>query len=256
MRRAVCDSHSSDLPIISQNDTLLLARLRRRLQSRHDRLVEDILQLVLRQRRALHVLDCSEFLRHALAVFLPNGLHLRLRQLLAHLRVVAEIGLCADDQAGDAGAVVVHFGEPFLADVLEGGGAGDAEAHEEDVGLRIGEGAEAVVVFLASSVEEAEGVGLVADPGAMVVSFRLLVAACSCDAKSPLKRMDSSDGTWPRRPRMSVGIALIDFGQLQGQTMRCEERREATTQALRTNTRRNTGLRLELPRKGASETSS
>jgi hypothetical protein len=196
MRWVVCDSHSSDLPIISQNDTLLLARLRRRLQRRHDRLIEDILQLVLRQRRALHVLDRTKFLRHALAVLLPNGLHLRLRQLLAHLRVVTEIGLCADDQAGDAGAVVVDFGEPFLADVLEGGGAGDAEAHEEDVGLRIGEGTEAVIVFLAGGVEEAQGVGLVADPGEIGVSFRLLVTACSCDAKSPLERMDSSEGTY------------------------------------------------------------
>jgi hypothetical protein len=131
---------------------------------------------------------------------------------------------------------VVDFGEPFLADVLEGGGAGDAEAHEEDVGLRVGEGAETVIVFLAGGVEEAEGVGLVTDPGEMGVSFRLLVTACSCDAKSPLERMDSSEGAsvvirWGvagRRPRMPVGIATIDFGHLRGQSMRCEERRETT----------------------------
>jgi len=60
--------------------------------------------------------------------------------------------------------VVVNFGEPFLADVFEGGRGCDGEADEEDVGLGVGEGAEAVVVFLASGVEEAEGVGFVADP--------------------------------------------------------------------------------------------
>ncbi len=61
--------------------------------------------------------------------------------------------------------MVVNFGEPFLADVLEGGGRGDTEADEEDVGLGVGEGAETVVVFLTSGIEEAERVRFVADPG-------------------------------------------------------------------------------------------
>lgn len=60
--------------------------------------------------------------------------------------------------------MVVHFGEPLLADVLEGGGGCDAKTDEEDVGLRVREGPEPVVVFLAGGVEEAERVGFVADP--------------------------------------------------------------------------------------------
>ena len=60
--------------------------------------------------------------------------------------------------------MVVDFGEPFLADVLERGGGGDTETNEEDVGLGVGERAEAVVIFLTGGVEETEGVGFVADP--------------------------------------------------------------------------------------------
>ena len=49
----------------------------------------------------------------------------------------AQIELGTDNQAGDAGAVVVDFGEPLLADVLEGSGRDDGEADEEDIGLGV-----------------------------------------------------------------------------------------------------------------------
>ena len=85
-------------------------------------LVKDVLQLVLCQSRALDVLDGTELLGHAVTVFLADGLHLLAGQLLTDIGVIAQIGLGADNKAGDTGAVVVHFGEPFFADVLERGG--------------------------------------------------------------------------------------------------------------------------------------
>jgi hypothetical protein len=85
-------------------------------------LVKDVLQLVLRQSRTFDVLDGAELLSHAVTVLLADGLHLLAGQLVADVGVVAQISLGADDQAGDTGAVVVDFGEPFLADVLERGG--------------------------------------------------------------------------------------------------------------------------------------
>ena len=100
-------------------------------------LIKHILQLVLRQSTALHVLDGAQLLCHPLTILSPNRAHLLLAQFFAHAWVVSQIGLRAHDQAGDAGAVVVNLGEPLLADVLKGGRGGDGEADEEDVGLGI-----------------------------------------------------------------------------------------------------------------------
>ena len=87
-------------------------------------LIEDILQLVLRERRTLHVLDRTQLLRHSLTILLTHWRHTLLCKLLTDLAIVTEIGLSADDEAGDSRAVVVDFREPLLADVLEGGGRG------------------------------------------------------------------------------------------------------------------------------------
>ena len=59
---------------------------------------------------------------------------------------------------------MVDLGEPLLANVLKRGGGGDAEADEEDIGLRVRERSKSVVIFLSSGVEEAEGVGFIANP--------------------------------------------------------------------------------------------
>lgn len=85
-------------------------------------LIKDILELVLRQRRALDVLDGTELSRHSLAVFLLYRGHPLLRQLVFYCVVFPQIYLCTDDEARHAWAVVVYFGKPFLADVLERSG--------------------------------------------------------------------------------------------------------------------------------------
>lgn len=52
--------------------------------------------------------------------------------------------------------MVLDFGKPFGFHVVEGWGGYDGEADQENVGLRVGEGAEAVVVFLSGGVPESE----------------------------------------------------------------------------------------------------
>lgn len=84
------------------------------------RLIEDILKLILGQCRTLNIFDSSKLLGHAFSVLLSDRGHLLSGKLLANGGVIAKIGLGSDDQAGDAGAVVVDLGEPFLADVFEG----------------------------------------------------------------------------------------------------------------------------------------
>lgn len=127
-------------------------------------LIKHILELELRQSTALDILDSAELLGHPLAVLPSHGGHLLLGQLLSDAGVVSQIDLGADDEAGDAGAVVVDLGEPLLADVLEGGGGGDAEANEEDVGLWVRQRSQSVVIFLTGGIEETEGIGFVANP--------------------------------------------------------------------------------------------
>lgn len=60
--------------------------------------------------------------------------------------------------------MVMYFGKPFLSDVLEGGRGGDGEADEEDIGLRIREWAQTVVIFLSGCIEETQGVWLITNP--------------------------------------------------------------------------------------------
>ena len=100
-------------------------------------LIKDILQLVLRQRRALDVLDCAKFSRHPLAVFALYWGHPLLCQLIFYLGVLSKIYLRADDQARHSRAVMVDLWKPFLADVFEGRGGCYGEADEKDVGLRV-----------------------------------------------------------------------------------------------------------------------
>lgn len=56
--------------------------------------------------------------------------------------------LGADEQVGDAGGVLLQLWHPFLPYVLETGGIDHGEAYEEDVGHRVGQRPEAVVVLL------------------------------------------------------------------------------------------------------------
>jgi hypothetical protein len=74
-------------------------------------------------------------------------------------------------QDGHTGCVVLDLGPPLALDVLEGVGRDDGEGDEEDVRLGIGQGAETVVVLLASCVPETEVHGLAVDHdvGAVVV---------------------------------------------------------------------------------------
>ena len=100
-------------------------------------LIKDILQLVLSQGGTFDVFNSAEFLGHPVTVFLADGCHLLAGELFSDPRVIAQIGLCADNQAGHTRAVVVHLGEPLLPDVFKGGGRGHRETDQKDVGLWI-----------------------------------------------------------------------------------------------------------------------
>ena len=100
-------------------------------------LIEDILQLVLRQRRALHILDRSQVFRHTFSVLFTYWLHALFGQLFPYLRVIAKIGLRTHYEARYSWAVVMNFWEPFLSNVLERRWGCDAEADQKYVGLGV-----------------------------------------------------------------------------------------------------------------------
>lgn len=83
-------------------------------------LVEDIFESELRQSRALDILDCTQLSGHSLTSLLANRLHLLLRQFFLDSSIVAQVSLRANNQARHSRAVMVDFGKPFLAHVLEG----------------------------------------------------------------------------------------------------------------------------------------
>jgi hypothetical protein len=82
-------------------------------------LVKYILELVLRQSTALDVFNRAEVLCHTLTVLSADWGHLLLGKLLSDAGVISQIDLGSDNEAGNAGAVVVNLGEPLLANVFE-----------------------------------------------------------------------------------------------------------------------------------------
>ena len=100
-------------------------------------LVKDVLQTLLCQRRALHILHRAKLPSKPLALFWGNRTLLLPRQLVQHLWVVPEIDLGADDEARHTGAVMVHLREPLLLHVLKRRGRRHAETDEEHIRLGV-----------------------------------------------------------------------------------------------------------------------
>ena len=118
-------------------------------------LIKDILQFVLCQSTALNVFHCTQLFGHPLTILLHDWRHLLLCKLLPDRSLIPKIGLCANNQTWYSRTMMVYFGEPFFADVFEGCRGGDGEANQEHVCLRVGEGAQTVIVFLTCCIEQA-----------------------------------------------------------------------------------------------------
>lgn len=117
---------------------------------------EHVLDAILAERRALHVLDGMDLAGERLALLLRYGCLVLILQLLLHLRVVAQVALGAHEEDGYVGAVVRHLGMPLVLDVLIGGRAGDGEADDKHVGLRVGERTQAVIFLLSCRVPQVQ----------------------------------------------------------------------------------------------------
>ena len=80
-----------------------------------NRLIKDTLQIPLRQRGALQILDGADLLGDLDRLLVLYGGHFALAELLTHFRIVAEVEFGADEDDRDAGGVVFDFREPLFA---------------------------------------------------------------------------------------------------------------------------------------------
>ena len=112
-------------------------------------LIKDILQSLLRQRRALDIHDRAQLVRQFLALRCGYGSLVLSLERLYHLGVLPKIDLSAYNDARHVRAVMVDLWEPFFFQVPERGGRSDIEAHKENVRLRVAQWAKTVVILLA-----------------------------------------------------------------------------------------------------------
>lgn len=68
------------------------------------------------------------------------------------MRVSPQILLAGNEKDRKTLAEVKDLCDPFFIDVVEGIGRVDSEANKDDVRIRVGQGAETIVIFLASCI--------------------------------------------------------------------------------------------------------
>ena len=115
-------------------------------------LIEHVLQSLLSESTALHVLDSIDLLCLLHALLVRDRCHALLLQSLNRLRIVTKIELRAGEDDRGRRAVVRHFGVPLRAHVLERRRRDDREANQEHIRLRVGKRAQTIVIFLSGSI--------------------------------------------------------------------------------------------------------
>lgn len=110
--------------------------------------VKRLLQVLLRERRALHVILRSDLLRHPLRPRAGHGLDAGAVQANEHVDVQQEVRLRAHQDNGRGGVGGTDRGHPLLGDVVEGSGVDHAEAQQEDVRVRVGQRSELIKLLL------------------------------------------------------------------------------------------------------------
>lgn len=146
-----------------QKLALSLFRRLRGLQRGQDRLIENVLEPFLRQRRALDVFDRLQFLGQLLALLQRDGLLLVLGQLLQRALLVTQIDLRADEQEGRLLTVMRYLRHPLFFDVLERTGTDHGETYQEYVRLWVRQWPQPIVILLTGSIKQAQCVGFAAD---------------------------------------------------------------------------------------------
>ncbi|MEE6525349.1 hypothetical protein FKM82_025302 [Ascaphus truei] len=104
---------------------------------REDSRVKHLLEVLLRQGGAFHVSHGPDLFCQGASGRRRHGLLPIPRQLYEDLNIFTEVTLGAHQDKGCAGAVLADLGDPLFGDILEGGGADDAEAQDKHVCLGV-----------------------------------------------------------------------------------------------------------------------
>lgn len=145
-----------------------------------DSFIEHALQVALCEGRTFQVLVRTDLLGHGQGLLVRYRLHLSCAQAICGGTIVSQVQLGTDEDDGDVGGMVFDFRIPLRArtigqlplasslrppqqegrevylgfNVIEGRRANDGETDEEDIGLRVGERSESVVILLASGIPQ------------------------------------------------------------------------------------------------------
>jgi hypothetical protein len=84
--------------------------------------------------------------------------------------------------------VVLDLGDPLAADIFEGGRINEGEGDDEDVGARVGEGTQTIVVLLTGRIPETEthGLSVAHGIGGVVIKPRLVRELTLQKSKHPV----------------------------------------------------------------------
>lgn len=118
--------------------------------------LKDLLDTFLGLGRAFQVLESTNLLGNSLTLISSDGALGSTLELLNGLGVVSQIGLAADKDDRHTLAEVEDLRDPLLLHVVQGIGRINAEANENNTGVGVRKGTQAVVVFLASRIPESK----------------------------------------------------------------------------------------------------
>ncbi len=139
-----------------QQHALLGVLFRYWIQHRPHSFSKHLPDAILQQSRTLHVFNGPNLLGQGAALLLGGRGQALLLQLLHCFSITPQVPLGAHQQDGHVGAVVRHLWVPLVPDIGMGGGAANGEADDENVGLGIGQSAQAVILLLACCVPQVE----------------------------------------------------------------------------------------------------
>ena len=116
--------------------------------------LENVVDTLTRQARALEVFPRADFIFHVFASFSAHKFKTLLSLLFLGYGVIAKILLQANEDDGHTGTPFTGFFSPFVLYVFQGIRGLNRKADEDDMGFGVSEGAQTFVVFLASCIPE------------------------------------------------------------------------------------------------------